>query len=329
SKLDFVYSQRTNTDFGQFIPDTHFRQLIGPHFSRCNSVRIRVSNGYESFWWISHDSEGSHLPLLIVESADKFGKQVERNFIPGEVQNVCLENIHIPWQPSSLPKLLYLRITGNISAPFIYSWNRRSALKVVTDILRACPSLKVLKLDQFRDGLGSHFDPAQLPDGTSSFPSLEGLEMAGSPSDLLWEVLDRMEFPSLSRLFMHPTQLTWNGGGLKDAVCKTIGGRSLLQSIIDRANCECLTVLIVNGPDAHITVRGSQGSRRVIDLDPLTRDASTTTSLEVLRAIKGPVSIKVSGDPDGSFIQSLKRPEIPGVPLPKRAETERWRFISS
>ncbi|KAG8914334.1 hypothetical protein FRC01_004119 [Tulasnella sp. 417] len=325
-KLDFVYSQRANY-LKPFIGGTQFMQLIGPHISRCNSFRVRVLNGDESYDWISRKSQGSYIPRLIVESADPSGQQVSKDSIPGEVQNVCLENIRIPWQPNSLPKLLSLQITGNISAPIIYSWDRRSGLRVVRDILRACPCLKVLKLDRFRDGLGSDVDLTLLNDGTISFPSLENLEMAGSPSDLLWEVLDRIEFPSLSRLCIYPTQLPWSGGRLKDAVCRRIGGRSLLQSIIDRANCDCLTVLIVKGPDAHITVRGTKESRRVIDLDPLTRYAPITAALEVLRAIKGPVNIKVSGDPGGSFIQSLKRPQITGVPIPKKAETDRWHFI--
>ncbi|KIO24475.1 hypothetical protein M407DRAFT_26090 [Tulasnella calospora MUT 4182] len=41
-------------------------------------------------------------------------------------------------------------------------------------------------------------------------------------------------------------------------------------------------------------------------------DSSTTTVLEVLKAIKSPVHIEISGETDGSFIRSLKETSARG-----------------
>ncbi|KIO21285.1 hypothetical protein M407DRAFT_29111 [Tulasnella calospora MUT 4182] len=278
-------------------------RLVGPHILRCNSFRIRVSSGYESYDWICRNFQGYPIPRLVIESADGSLKQVS---IPRKAENVCLENISIPWKPSSFPKLLSLQITGLTGQSYVYPWERPSAFSAVMAVLTACPCLQALKLDRFKDELPTYFDETLLQNERTSFPSLESLEMRGSRGDMFWQVLDIMEFPNLSKLFIYPTHPNPSPERMTDAVCKDIGGRSLLQSIIDRANCERLIIYIRRGPSAMIRLRGMNDTGKVIDFDPLTRDSSTNTVLKVLKAIESPVHIEISGEMDDSFIRSLR-----------------------
>ncbi|KAG8912368.1 hypothetical protein FRC00_004668 [Tulasnella sp. 408] len=300
SKLDFIYSQASS----DVVPLWLFKQLISPHLLRCNSFRIRVSGGYYDRLW--HNLQESHIPRLVIESTNNLLKQVSKDIIPEAIENVSLENISIPWQSSSFPKLRSLQITGAFVKLALYDWEGPSAFSVIKDILRACPCLKVLKLGPFQQRYKARVNETQMQGKIGSFPSLESLEMRGSSSDLFWQVLDSAEFPSLSNLVIYPTRLDLYSERTMYSVCRDIGGRSLLQSIIDRANCERLTVRIRRGPSPGITVRGINDAGKIIALDPLTKDSSTKTVIEVLKAIKSPVHIEISGATDGSFFRSVK-----------------------
>ncbi|KAG8909525.1 hypothetical protein FRC01_006889, partial [Tulasnella sp. 417] len=319
SKLDFVYSPQSNY-LDPFLYGWEFVQLIGLHMIRCSSLRIRVSSWYESYDWIRHNSQRSYIPRLIMESADGYIKQVSKDSIPGGIQNLCLENIVISWQGSSFLHLVSLQITEAIGTFYRGDGSVLSTFSVVTDILRACPCLKALKLGPFRDGFRAHVDDALTKNEINSFDNLECLEMEGSPSELFWEVLDRIQFPSLGRLVIHPSDLNPSDGKLKNVVSKTIRGQSLLQSVIEKANCDRLTVFVRREGEARIIVQGINDTGRVIDLDPLTRNPSKKAVLTVLMAVNIPVNIEVSGDADGSFIRSLKEAAIAAGCIPKGTE---------
>ncbi|KAG8952387.1 hypothetical protein FRC00_006806 [Tulasnella sp. 408] len=219
-----------------------------------------------------------------MESADNSSKEVSWHLIPEEVQNIT-----------------------SLAEAVSEVWEIRTAFSIVTDILRASPCLKALKLvGAFRHQYRFHANDMLIQGEISTFPSLESLEMEGSSSYLFWQVLDTFEFPSLSKLVIYPNHLDPYSGRTIDSVCRDIGGRSSLQSIIDRANCERLTIRIRRGPSPVITIQGMNDAGKVIDLDPLTGDSSTNTILKVLKAIKSPVHIEISGETDGSFIQSIK-----------------------
>ncbi|KAG9045250.1 hypothetical protein FS837_006758 [Tulasnella sp. UAMH 9824] len=299
SKLDFIYLQGSS----HALPGWQFKEIISPHMLRCNSFRIRISYGYYDGLWLNF--QGSLIPRLIVDSTDSFLKQASKDYIPEDVENVCLENISIPWQSSYFPKLRSLQITGAFVKLALYDSEGPSAFSVIKDILRTCPCLKVLKLGPFQRRYKARLNETLMKGEIVSFPSLESLEMKGSSSDLFWQVLDYIGFPNLSKLVISPTRLDLYSGRTMYSVCRSIGGRSLLQSIIDRANCERLTIRIRRGPSAGITVQGINDAGKVISLDPLTKDTSTKKVIEVLKAIKSPVRIEISGETDGSFVRSV------------------------
>ncbi|KAG8909293.1 hypothetical protein FRC01_007024 [Tulasnella sp. 417] len=325
SRLNFVYSEQHGPR-EPFLNRWEFMRAIGAHTLRCNSFRIRVSNWYRYRHWIEKNFQGSYIPRLIMESPDGSIRAISGSAIPRRVQNVCLENIDILWEPGSLPQLVSLQIIESIGTFSRSDWDVSSTFSAVTDMLEACPCLKTLKLGPFKDGFRAHVNDAGMKNETVSFDSLECLEMKGSPSELFWEVLDRIKFPSLSKLVIHPSDLNPSDGKLKNVVSKTIRGQSLLQSVIDRANCNRLAVFVRREHPARIMVQGINDTGMVIDLDPLTRDPSEKAVLTVLRAVNIPVNIEVSGDADGSFIRSLKEAAITTGCIPKGTEVDKWHF---
>ncbi|KAG8897322.1 hypothetical protein FRC00_004478 [Tulasnella sp. 408] len=271
---------------------------------RCNSFRVWLPYGSRDRLW--HNYQGSYIPPLVIESDESYLTQSPKDLIPEQTEDLCLKNISFPWQSSSFPKLRSLQITGAMAKSPLYVWEGPFAFSVIRDILSACPCLKVLKLGPFRHEYNVHVNDTLMQGEIFSFPSLESLEMKGSSSDLFWQVLDGIEFPNLSKLVIYPSCLDVYSGRTMYSVCRDIEGRSLLQSVIDRANCERLAVRIRRGSSAGITVQGSNDAGKVIDLDPLTIDSSMETAIEVLKAIKSPVHIEISGETDGSFLRSVK-----------------------
>ncbi|KAG8972307.1 hypothetical protein FRC05_010149 [Tulasnella sp. 425] len=302
SKLDFVYSPRASFH-EPFLDGEHFMQLIGPHMWRCNSFRIRVFSDDERYDWVALNSPGSRVPQLTVESSDRSGTYLRGGFITGEVHNLCLENISIPWQSNCFPSLLSLQLTGAIEwRPSLYnlrSDRTQAAFHVVVDILKACPCLKVLKIGSLRGRFDTDADVVLKQDQFTSFQSLESLEMRGPASALFWQVLHKLHFPNLSKLYIYTTDSGPNSQKLTGVLCNNIGGQSLLQTIIYRANCERLNVFIGRGDLEGIKLQGANASGTSIDLDPLSRESSFSTALaEILRAIKSPVKVNVFGKVD-------------------------------
>lgn len=315
-KLDFVFSSRDNQGYRRpsyygvepWIESSQFMKLIGIHMWRCSSVRVRVPGGHWNYRWICPDFQGSGIPRFTVEGhAPGFSWDQPTVHLPQDVRTLTLTDIDVSWQSKYFPSLICLQLSGDIEATLRDTPVRPCRSNLIAAIFRACPCLKALKLGPFRGRFSSTVDKTLKQDPITPPPCLDSLELRGPSPEFFRHVLNEIDISSLSKLIIYTINPGQNPSEIAAALCRDVGGRSLLQRAVDRANCERLTVSIGRGPTAWIKLNDTGGR---IDIELLSRDSSGATNRAILGAIENPVSVKIFGKVDDSLFEYLRGASI-------------------